>query len=104
MRKETCPARRLFASTERVDIDRQRLDRGGIEPADPGGHDAGAAVADGLDERRLVRTVEPDLVGQVGRAEFLVTLGVIAVARRAVISEDFLARSRVISRSGRQAG
>ena len=52
-----------------------------------------------LDHRRLVRAVEPDLVGQVGRAQLLVALAVVAVAGDAILGEDLLAGGASCPRS-----
>src|SRR3974377_1815016 len=52
-------------STERMNIPRHGLDGRGIEAPYPCGHHAGTAVGNGLDNRRLVGTVEPDLVREV---------------------------------------
>src|SRR5579872_4985973 len=79
------PAYALFAAAQRVDIDRQRLDRHGIEPTVPGRHHAGATVGDGLDEDGFVRTIQPDLVSEVRRAELLITLPALAVAASAIL-------------------
>src|SRR5713101_1154411 len=68
---------------ERVNIHRQRLDGGGIETADPGRHYAGTAVGNGLDDRCLVGTIEPYLVGEIWRAQLLIAPAGIAVAHRA---------------------
>src|SRR5262245_7547355 len=87
----------LFAAAERMDVYRHRLDRGGVKTALPGRHDAGAAVADGVDQRRLIGTIEPDLVGQVRRADVRIALAVVAVTGRAVLRKDFRAIRRVIS-------
>src|SRR5229473_2632322 len=59
---------------ERVNVHRQRLDRGGIKTADPGRHYAGTAVGNCLDKRCLIGTIEPDLVGEIWRAELLTAL------------------------------
>ncbi len=58
----------LLSTTERVHIDRKRLDRDGIEPPAPGRHDARAAITDRLDQRLLVRAVQPNVVRQIRRA------------------------------------
>src|SRR5438034_3092614 len=97
------PTRRFItvsslSAAERVDVNRHRLDGDGIEPPFPCGHDAGTAVGDGLDEARLVGTVEPDLVGQVRRTEFRIALGVVTMTGDAVLREDLGSRGRVISR------
>src|ERR1019366_354429 len=93
------PARSL-SSAERVNIYRHCLDGGWVETPRPGGHDAGTAVGNGLDDRRLVRAIEPDLVGKIRRAEFLISLARVAVTHHAVFCEDFCARARIISLAG----
>src|SRR5258705_3021057 len=94
---------RSLSPAERVNIDRQRLDRGGVEAPHPGRHHAGTAVADGLDQRGLVGSIKPDLVREIRRTELLISLAGIAVARRAIIRENLGARGRIISRAGGQA-
>ena len=59
-----------------MDVDGERLDGHRVEPPGPGRHHAAAPVGDRLDDRRLVRAVEPDGVGQVRRAELAVALAV----------------------------
>src|SRR5712664_809126 len=94
---------RSLSPSERVNIDRQRLDRGGVEAAHPGRHHAGTAVADGLDQRGLVGSIKPDLVREIRRTELPISLAGIAVACRAIIRENLGARGRIISRAGGQA-
>src|SRR5260370_8012935 len=62
---------RSLATAERMDIDRQGLDRGGIETAYPGGHYAGTAVGNSLHDSRLVETLEPDLIAEVPHSHLL---------------------------------
>src|SRR6266699_3846189 len=66
-----------LSTTERVDVNRHRLDCNGIEPSFPCRHDSGAAIGDTLDEARLVGTIEPNLVGEVRRTQFWIALGVV---------------------------
>src|SRR5260370_32391746 len=97
-----CPPGSLPA-TEGVNIDRHCLDRGGIETTLPCGHHAGTAIANCFDQGGFVGAIEPDLVGEIWRAEFLIALAGVAVTHRAVFREDFCAHGRIISRAGRQA-
>src|SRR5690349_12607987 len=46
-------------------------------------HEAFAPFGDGLDDEGLGTAVQPDLVGEVGRADLLIALAIGAVARRA---------------------
>src|ERR1700726_4699712 len=62
----------LLAATERMNIDRHCLDRGWVETTGPRRHHAGSAIGNGFDDRRFVRSVEPDLVGQIRSAKFLI--------------------------------
>src|SRR5215471_2731122 len=78
-----------LSAAKRMHVHRERVDGPIVEPAGPCRHHTGAAVGNSLDNRRLVRAVEPDLVGEVGRAEFFVALGVVAMATGAIICEDF---------------
>ena len=93
----------FLAAAERVDVDRQRLDGAVVEPAGPGRHHAAAAVPDAFDDRRLVGAIEPDRVGQVGRAELAVALAVVAMTDGAIVGEDLLA-GREIGAWRRPAG
>src|SRR4051794_37383503 len=94
--------RRLLPATQRVHIHGQRLDGDGIEAAGPGRHYAGAAVGDGLDDAPLVRAVEPDLVGQVRRADLRIALAGLAMTGDAVGREDFPPARGVVSGARRQ--
>src|SRR4029078_9325457 len=71
----------LLPAAKRVDINRQRLDCGKVEAAHPCRQNAGRPVADGFYEGCLIRTIKPDLVREVRRPEFLISLARIAVAR-----------------------
>ena len=70
-----------------------------IEPAGPGGHHAAARVGDHLDDRGLVRAEQPDAVGEVGRAEFLVALAFGAMTDRAIVGVDLPCPPRDPSRA-----
>src|SRR5260370_25684717 len=91
--------RELLSAAQRVDIDRQCFDGGRVETAGPRWHHAGAAVGNSLDDRRFVRSIEPDFVGQVGSARFLIALACVAVTGDAVFGEYLLARSGIVPRT-----
>ena len=59
----------------------------GIEAAVPGGHHAAAPGADRLDDRLPAIAVEPDPIGEVGRAQLVIALAVVAVAARALLGK-----------------
>src|SRR6185437_7635315 len=73
-------ARLFFAAAQRPDVDDELLQRRLIEALAPGRHDAAAANGDALHDRLLVGTVEPDLVGQIGRADLAIALALRPVA------------------------
>src|SRR5581483_4682253 len=79
------------------------LDRRRIEASAPGRHDAATSVADAIHDGRLVGRIEPDRVGEIGRAELAIALAVLAMASGAVVGEDLLAGGNVGAR-GNEAG
>src|SRR3546814_5324995 len=83
-----CPVWRVFASAQRMHIQRQHLDGGIVEASAPGRHYAGMSVGNRLDHRLAAGTVEPDLVGQVRRTELAVARAGIAVAGGAILGEQ----------------
>ena len=46
-------------------------------------------LIDAVHDRRLVGAIEPDLVGQVGRADLAIALALRPVANGAIVGEDF---------------
>src|SRR5215211_5914003 len=54
-----------LSAAQRMNVNRQRLDRGRVEPIDPCWHNAGTAVANRLDQGRLDGTIKADLVGEI---------------------------------------
>jgi hypothetical protein len=73
-----------FTAAQAVDIGRQHLDRGRAETVAPGGHHAGVGIGHGFGNRGAAAAIEPDLVGQVGRAEHAVALAVRVVTGHAI--------------------
>ena len=70
-----------------MDIGGKHLDRYRVEPSAPGGHHAVAGVRDLRGQRRAIAAIEPDRIGQIGRAEFAFPLGIGPVTDRAIGSE-----------------
>ena len=68
---------------------------GSFEASAPGRHYAAAPVLDALHDDCLVRPVEPDLVGQVWRAELAIALALLPVADCAIVGEDLLAKREI---------
>src|SRR5581483_7784497 len=94
----------LLAAAEGVHVDGQRLDRGVVEPTVPGRHYPAAAVPQPLDNGRLVGTVEPHRVGQVGRAHGAAAVSVGAVTGGAGRGENLLSGDQIGALVGRQPG
>src|ERR1700692_1615523 len=94
----------LLAAAERMNIDRHCFDGGWVETTGPSGHHAGSAIGDGLDDCRLVRTVQPDLVGQIRSAKFLIAFAGLTVTRYAVFREDLATGYGIGALPGRQSG
>ena len=81
----------VFATAERVHVDREHLDGFWIELAFRAGHDAAASGADGFRNVGLAAAVEPDRVGEVRCAELLKALSVGAVTGDTLLGEQRLA-------------
>src|SRR5271157_1989720 len=70
----------LLPASQRMHIDRKLLDGCGIEAVDPGRHHAAMSCLDLVLDGVLRPAIEPDVVGQVGRAKFLIAFALLAVA------------------------
>src|SRR5262249_51842992 len=95
---------RLLAPAKRMHVDGELLDGLGVEPSTPSRHHAAASTSDGGGDSRLVAGVEPELIGQIGRADRLIAVALRTVAGRACGSEDFAAAigSRLVVGAVRQ--
>src|SRR4029077_6929478 len=78
----------LSTAAERVDVDRQHLERRIVEALTPRRHAAVPREEDRVIDRIAVAAVQPDAVGEVGRTHFLIALAVGLVARNALLGED----------------
>ena len=75
-----------------------------VEPSRPCRHRRATTVADSLDDRRAVRAVEPDRVGEIRRTELPVARAVCAVTDGAVGLEDFRPRGARPALAGEAQG
>src|SRR5579871_2632805 len=91
---------RLLPATQRVDVERQHLDRGLIETQAPGGHRTVARVADGFNQRRSVAAIEPNPIGEIFGADILLPGAVIAVAGDAIVDENLTAAGDRVGGAG----
>lgn len=83
--------------------DRQLLDGRITETLTPGGHDAMLRRTDLRDDPLLPMRLQPDRVGEIGRTEFAIALGILTVARGAIVGKELLAGLHQ-RRVGRRAG
>ena len=77
----------LLASAERVHEDSKLLDLHLVKLVRPGRHDAVARLGDLGGEGGEIAAIERNLIGQVGGAELLVALALLAVAGHAIVGE-----------------
>ena len=89
-----CPA------AEGVHINCERLDGGVVKLAAPCGHHAAAAVDETFHDRLFVRSIKPNLIGQVGCTELTIAFAFRSVTDRAIVGEDLCSARQVGSRLG----
>src|SRR4029079_9219172 len=91
-----------FSTAEGMHVHREGLQGRVVELAAPCRHHAAPAVDDAFYDGFLVRRVEPDIVGEVWRAELAVALAVRPVTGGAIVGKDLCAARQVCARVGLQ--
>src|SRR5512143_1665741 len=78
----------LLATAKRMHVDGELLDRFRVKAPTPGRHHAAASAPDRVGDGRLVASIKPKLIGQIGRADRLIALAFRTMAWRASGGED----------------